>query len=171
MLYSCSHDKLSTATIHERQAHWKRLVQANLWNCTSAGAVSQESTFHQGCGKLPWPVLLLAALVKGYQDGRHLLLEGAGLPDICSPGDVERRAAGGEADGEANDEADGEAEGRVDAESVGGAEEEADGDGVWSSAMEASCHKSEGLSAAPEGLFAAPEGLVAAPEGLLAAPD
>lgn len=73
----------------------------DLWNCSSAGAVTQESSLHQGCGALPCPVLLLPASVAEYQEGLHLLLL-AGLSShaACTleEGDVEAAA---EAVGEA----------------------------------------------------------------------
>ena len=58
----------------------------DLWNCSSAGAVTQESSLHQGCGTLPCPVLLLPSSVAEYQEGLHLLLvEVPTSHAACSP--------------------------------------------------------------------------------------
>lgn len=82
----------------------KREQQAStdLWNCSSAGAVTQESSLHQGCGTLLCPVLLLPSSVAEYQDGLHLLLLEISTPGgACSPADPDIEAAAetaGEAD-------------------------------------------------------------------------
>ena len=57
---------------------------SDLWKRSSAGAVTQESSFHQGCGMLPCPVLLLPASVAEYQQGLHPLLTGLTSHGACT---------------------------------------------------------------------------------------